>query len=249
MIDIYSNFAYYYDRLMKDVDYGKWADYIVELFRRHKSSPSLILDLGCGTGSFSMEMSNRGYEMIGIDLSPEMLSCAKAKSLEQDTDILFLNQDMTEFELYGTVDAVVCLMDSLNYITYKNDVKKVFKLVNNYLNPGGLFIFDINSLYKLEKILDNNVFYSAGNDIAYIWQNCYEKTKRICRFDLTFFVKHEDVYKRFDEVHYERAFTLDEMREMISQAGLELSAVYEEFNFKFPGKRSERIFFICRKYI
>jgi 2-polyprenyl-3-methyl-5-hydroxy-6-metoxy-1,4-benzoquinol methylase len=143
---------------MKDIDYSQWADYIEQIFRRNGVSPSLAADLGCGTGSFCMEMAKRGYEMIGIDLSAEMLSCARQKALEAGADILYLNQDMTEFELYGTVDAITCLMDSVNYVTYKSDLKRLFRLVNNYLNPGGLFVFDINSPYKIENILGTNVF-------------------------------------------------------------------------------------------
>jgi 2-polyprenyl-3-methyl-5-hydroxy-6-metoxy-1,4-benzoquinol methylase len=232
---------------MKDIDYSKWADYIEKLFCMYKINPTLILDLGCGTGSFCIEMSKRGYEMIGVDLSSEMLSCAKTKSIEQDVQVLYLNQDMTEFELYGTVDAVVCLMDSMNYVTYKNDIKHIFKLVNNYLNPGGLFIFDINSYFKIEKILSNNVFFNLDDDITYIWQNSFDKNKRICRFDLTFFVKNLDSYKRFDETHYERAYTMDEISDIVNRAGLHRCAVYGEFDFGFPGKRCERIFFVCKK--
>lgn len=244
---IYSNFAFYYDRLMKDVDYSKWADYIEQLFKRNNSEPSMVLDLGCGTGSFCTEMAGRGYEMIGIDLSPEMLSCAKAKALEKNLDILYLNQDIANFELYGTVDAIVCLMDSLNYITYKKDVRKVLRLANNYLNPGGLFIFDLNSRHKFEQILGNNVFFNNDRDISYIWQNSYDKAKSICRFDLTFFIASGDVYRRFDEEHYERAYDVDEMGKIIISAGLELCSVYREFDFKPPVKSTERIFFTCRK--
>ncbi len=232
---------------MKDVNYGKWADYIEELFKRNNSRPSMVLDLGCGTGSFCTEMAGRGYEMIGVDLSPEMLSCAKAKALEKKLDILYLNQDITCFELYGTVDAMVCLMDSLNYVTYKNDLKRVFKLANTYLNPGGLFIFDLNSRYKLEHILGNNVFYSNDPDVSYIWQNSFDKSKGICRFDLTFFVDGSGLYKRFDEEHYERAYDVKEMRETVISAGLSFISAYHEFSFKAPVKSSERIFFICRK--
>jgi len=233
---------------MKDVDYGKWADYIVGLFRRYNCNPSLVLDLCCGTGSFCIEMASRGYEMVGIDISSDMLSCAKSKTLERGLDILYLNQDVAGFELYGTVDAVVCLMDSINYITRKDDLKKVFGLVNNYLNPGGLFIFDINTPYKFEKVLGGNVYYSIEDDIAYIWQNKYDRPRRICRFDLTFFIQKGDSYKRFDEVHYERAFTLDELRKSITGAGMESAAVLGEFGYGFPGKSCERIFFVCRKY-
>lgn len=244
---IYSNFAFYYDRLMKDVDYCKWADYIEELFRRHNSGPSMILDLGCGTGSFCIEMARRGYEMIGIDLSTEMLSCAKAKALKNELDILYLNQDIASFELYGTVDAIVCLMDSLNYVTYKNDVKRVLKLVKNYLNPGGLFIFDLNSRYKLEHILGDNVFCGNDSDVSYIWQNSFDKAKSLCRFELTFFADDNGRYKRFDEEHYERAYDVGEMRKMIKSAGLQFAGAYHEFSFRAPSKNSERIFFICKK--
>lgn len=248
VVKIYSNFAYYYDALMKDIDYGKWADYTIELFRRFGCVPSLVLDLGCGTGSFCIEMSKRGYEMIGIDLSPDMLSCARSKSIESNADILFLNQDMRIFELYGTVDAIVCLMDSMNYITRKRDAEKVLRLVNNYLNPGGVFIFDVNSQYKFENILANDVFYSVEEDISYIWQNSYDRTRKLCRFDLTFFAKSGKQYERFDETHYERAFSVDELKSLIEASGLELCGVFGEFGFRFPGKRSERIFFVCRKY-
>ena len=229
------------------MDYGKWADYIEALFKRNGVEPSLVLDLGCGTGSFCTEMAERGYEMIGIDLSPEMLSCAKSKALEKDLDILYLNQDMTDFELYGTVDAVVSLMDSMNYITYKKDIKHVFKLVRNYLNPGGLFIFDLNSYYKLENILGDNVFYSNDDDVAYIWQNSFDSAKSISRFDLTFFARNGEMYDRFDEVHFERAYTTEEVRQMFNYAGLEFCAAYREFDFKAPTENSERIFYISRK--
>jgi len=247
MVGIYNDFAFYYDRLMRDVNYGKWADYIEKLFNRKKLMPKLIADLGCGTGSFCLEMATRGYEMIGIDISPDMLSCARKKAIEADADILFLNQDMTTFELYGTVDAITCLMDSVNYVTYKNDLKRLFKLVNNYLNPGGLFIFDINSQYKFENVFSNNVFCENDPEVSYIWQNSFDKTSRLCRFDLTFFVREGQLYRRFDETHIERAYSNFELIEMLSSAGLRKISIYDAFTFRKPSEKSERMFFVCCK--
>ncbi|MCR4436381.1 MAG: class I SAM-dependent methyltransferase [Clostridiales bacterium] len=245
---MYTDFAHIYDRLMYDVDYGTWADYIEGIFHKNGLKPSLLLDLGCGTGSFCIEMAKRGYDMIGIDLSNEMLWCAKQKSVQENLDILFLNQDMTRFELYGTVDAVVCLMDSLNYITDKRGLKRVFKLVENYLNPGGLFIFDVNTVYKFENILKDNIFFEIGDDITYIWENHYDRKRKICRFDLTFFVKEGQAYRKFEETHFERAFSADELKKIISESGLELAGILDEMSFhSFSAKKSKRAFFVCRK--
>ncbi len=232
---------------MGDIDYSEWACYIEEICRRNRLEPGLVADLGCGTGSFCLEMAKKGCEMIGIDSSPEMLSCARKKALEAGADILFLNQDMTSFELYGTVDVITCLLDSVNYVTYKNDLKRLFKLVNNYLNPGGLFIFDINTPYKLEHILSSNVFYQTDDDVSYIWQNNYDRASRICRFDLTFFAREGELYRRFDEVHYERAYSGEELAAMIKAAGLRLDAIYGGFGFKKPSDRDERQFYVCKK--
>lgn len=244
---MYKDFAYCYDRLMQDVDYSRWVDYVEELFRLHNLKPSLVLDLGCGTGSFCLEMAGRGYDMIGIDSSEDMLACAMRKTIEQGKDILYLHQDMTEFELYGTVDAMVCLIDSINYVTYKSDLKRLFKLARNYLNPGGLFIFDINSEYKLKTILGNNVFHHVEEDMAYIWQNSYDSSRRLCRFDLTVFAGRGQACSRFDEEHYERAWSGEEMTGAVRSSGLRLCSVFGEFTTRRPGKNCERIFFVCRK--
>lgn len=245
---MYRDFAHIYDRLMYDVDYAQWADYVEAIFKNYGLTPGLLLDLGCGTGSFCIEMAKRGHEMIGIDLSDEMLSCAKEKSVREEVDILYLNQDMTCFELYGTVDAVLCLMDSINYITDKRSLKRLFQLVENYLNPEGLFVFDINTPGKFEKVLADNIFYEIDEDITYIWENSYDKKRKICTFDLTFFVKDGDSYKRFEETHVERAYGLDELKSGLKAAGLEPVGIYGGFGFKrFSPQKSERAFIVCRK--
>jgi len=245
---IYNNFAFVYDKLMYDVDYKKWVDYIQELFEKYGVNPTLVLDLGCGTGNITVEMAQKGYDMTGVDLSPDMLACAMEKSRGKGLDILYLNQDITEFELYGTVDVILCLMDTVNYITDKRQLRKLFKLVKNYLNPGGLFIFDINTPYKLEEILGDNVFYEIHNDLVYIWNNEYDNKRKICRFDLTFFTQEGSKYDRFDEIHYERSYSLDELKyELTEKAGLTFLDVYDHLSFNKPKNKSERVFFVCRK--
>lgn len=247
MIFIYGDFAYLYDRLMRDVDYRQWADYIEEICVRNGLKPELMADLGCGTGSFCLEMSKRGYDMIGIDQSAEMLSCARQKALEAGADILFLNQDMTSFELYGTVDVITSLMDSVNYVTYKRDLNRLFKLAANYLNPGGLFVFDINTPFKFRNVLSDNTFGETEQDVAYIWQNYYDSKTRLCRFDLTFFVSEGDRYRRFDEVQYERCYEEAELSNMLAAAGFRALSVYDALRFRKPPENCERMFFVCKK--
>jgi len=246
-IVIYGDFASIYDRLMYDVEYSKWADYIEAIFKKYNKKPQTVVDLGCGTGSMCIELTKRGYEMIGIDLSVDMLSCARDKSEREHCDILFLNQDIAKFELYGTVDAAISIMDSVNYLTLKSDLNSFFKLVYNYLNPEGLLIFDINTEYKLKNILGNNTYYEIDDDVSYIWCNNYDRKKKICQFDLTFFVKENELYRRYDETHFERAYSVDEIKKSLNKSGLKLLAICNELSFSPPVKNSERLFFICQK--
>lgn len=247
MKNIYRNFAYIYDELMHDVDYKQWIDYIEKIFEANKKKPSIIVDLACGTGNLTIEMAKKGYDMVGIDISPDMLSCAKQKTMNEGVDVLYLNQDITEFELYGSVDVALCLMDSINYITHKSKLKRLFKLVEYYLNPGGLFIFDINSQYKLQNVLGENVFFEIGDDVSYIWQNFYDKRKKMCEFDLTFFIKENSYYKKYEEVHIEKAYDVFEIKEIIEESNLRLVRICDNLTFRKPNKKSERIFFICSK--
>ena len=171
-MESYTDFAYIYDKLIGQ-DYEKWADYIEDIFAKNNLKPSLVLDLGCGTGSITNILAKRGYDMIGVDISPDMLNVAREKATEEGLDVLYLCQDIREFELYGTVDAIICTLDVLNYITDPDDLKQVFRLVRNYLNPDGIFIFDINTEHKLKNTLGNNTFITDEEGVFYSWENEY----------------------------------------------------------------------------
>lgn len=244
---IYNNFAYVYDKLTLDIDYKRWADYVEKIFKRNNLSASMVLELGCGTGSFGVEMARRGYDMICLDLSSDMLDCAAEKAKKEDLDILFLNQNMCSFELYGTVDAIVCLLDSFNYLTNPSQINKMFKLVKNYLNPGGLFIFDVNTHYKFENTIADNLFYEINDEVTYIWENDYNKKTRKARFDLTFFVKKDELYERFDETHYEKAYHDSEIMDFIKNSGMEFVSRFGELTLRKPSPTSQRNFYVCRK--
>ena len=242
---MYNEFAYLYDKLINDVDYKKWVDYYFKIFKRYGLSPKLGLDLGCGTGNLTVEFANRGIEMTGVDISEDMLMVAREKS--EGMDILYLNQDMCDFELYGTVDFIVSSLDCMNYITDKRDLLRVMKLVNNYLEPGGLFIFDINTRHKLENIIGNNTFILENDDVFCSWQNEYDKKRKICDFYLTFFCKDKKGYMRFDEHHSERAYEIGEIKTIIEKSGMKLLKVYHDHSFENPAKDSERVFFVAQE--
>lgn len=242
---MYNKFASLYDDLINDVDYQKWADYYFKIFERYGLKPQLGLDLGCGTGNMTLELSKRGVDMTGVDISEDMLMVAREKS--ENENILYLNQDMTEFELYGTVSFVISSLDCINYITDKRDLLKVFKLVNNYLDPGGLFIFDINTDYKLEHILGDNTFILENDNSFCAWQNEFDKKRRVCDFYLTFFSKNGAKYTRFDEEHTERAYSIDEISTLIEKAGMKLLKVYDSLSFNSPKKDSQRVFFVVQE--
>ncbi len=244
---MYNDFAEVYDRL-QDADYARFADYYEEIFSRNGINPELVLDLACGTGSITIPMSKRGYDMIGVDLSVEMLNIAREKAFAEDENILFLNQDMTEFELYGTVDAIVCALDGVNYLTEDGDIDRLFRLAENYLNPGGLMIFDINSEYKLREVLGGNTFVNEEQGIYYVWRNEFSEETRICEFELNFFTENDDgTYERFDEFQEERAYSVEEICTAAKKARLKCEGVYSPFSFNAASETDERIFFVFSK--
>lgn len=242
----YTGFAEVYDKFMDNVPYGEWASYVRELLVQYGVEKGLVCELACGTGSLTEKLDDFGYDMIGIDNSFEMLDMAKRKKGERD--ILYLLQDMREFELFGTVEAFVCICDGLNYILEKEELVKVFRLVNNYLEEGGVFIFDLNTIYKYETILGDCSISENREDMSFIWDNFYEEEEKINEYDLTIYVKEEENrYLRFDEVHYQKGYEISEIKEALEEAGMEFVAVFDAFTKEEPKEESERVYFVARE--
>lgn len=243
----YSIFAEVYDSLTEDVEYARRADYIVSLFRKYGISPEIVLDLGCGTGSITNLLASKGYSMIGVDISTEMLSIASEKADKAGLDVLYLNQPMEHFELYGSVGAVICLLDSLNYIIEEKDLESTFRLVHNYLDPGGLFIFDINTAYKLKNILPGNTFCGESDKAFYTWENVFDPDYNICEFTLNFFIKEGQQYSRHIETHYQKAYTDAFIKKLLKRCGFEMLSSFNDVSFDAPARNSEKVFYIAKK--
>ncbi len=256
----YNAVARVYDKLNAEIDYSAWADFVEACFDRFLASrPELVLDLACGTGSMALELDRRGYDMIGIDGSAEMLAEAFDRA-NGNPKILWLKQDMREFELYGTVGAVTCCLDSLNYLLSPADLKKTFSLVHNYLDPDGLFLFDMNTPYKFRNVYGNNAYIledelvwdegEATEERAAVycgWQNDYHPDSRICDFDLSIFEELPGgSYRRSDEHQQERCYELDEIKSALSETGMELIGVWSDWDFSQPDKKTERWYFAAR---
>ena len=247
-MDAYTGFAAVYDMFMDNIPYGEWCDYLTGLLREHGVEDGLVLDLGCGTGSMTELLAQAGYDMIGVDLSEEMLQIAMEKRAQSGHDILYLLQDMREFELYGTVRAVVSICDSMNYLLEWEELQTVCELVNNYLDPGGIFIFDLNTLYKYRELLGDSTIAEARDDGSFIWENTFDEEERINEYDLTLFVREEgELFKRYQETHFQRAYTLEEVKRAIAGAGMEFVAAYDAFTRQPPREDSERIYVIARE--
>lgn len=247
-LDAYTVFAEVYDQFMEEVPYEEWRDFLVSVMKEHGIDDGLVLDLGCGTGTLTTLLAKAGYDMIGVDLSEDMLERAFEKRQQEGLDILYLCQDMCAFELYGTVRAVVCACDSLNYLTGPEDLKKTFQLVNNYLDPGGLFLFDLNTPYKYRELLSDNVFADNSEQGSFIWENHFDEEEQINEYALTLYLQEEhDKYQRFEEYHYQRAYTRETVERLLAEAGLQLLAVYDNYKKEAPSEDCERLCFVAQE--
>lgn len=255
----YNAIARVYDLLNAEIDYEAWADFVENAFDRFlPKRPELVLDLACGTGSMTIPLAKRGYDMIGVDGSAEMLSEAYLRS-EGVKGLLYLQQDMRSFELYGTVGAVTCCLDSVNYLLTREDLAACFRTVHNYLDPDGLFLFDVNTPYKFEKIYGNNAYiledeYPEDRELKLPptliycgWQNEYHPETGICDFSLSLFEEGEKgEYRRSDETQREKCWSLDELKETLAECSMELLGVYADFSFAEPDASTERWYLAAR---
>ena len=244
-MEAYTGFAQVYDLFMDNVPYVQWSEYLISLLKSYGVEDGLVLDLGCGTGKMTRLLSDAGYDMIGVDSSEEMLEIATEAEQEE---ILYLCQDMREFELYGTVAAVVSVCDSMNYILEEEELLTVFRLVNNYLDPGGVFIFDLNTLYKYRELLGEQTICENREDASFIWENFYDEEEQINEYDLTLFVQEESgLYQKFEEAHFQRGYELLTIRRLLEAAGMEYVTAYDAFTREEPREDSERIYVIARE--
>ncbi len=269
-MEAYTDFASVYDIFMDDTPYEEWASYIMDLLEEYGVAEgdlpeaesarqkalaverNVVVDLGCGTGTLTELLADRGCDMIGIDASQEMLNIALEKRERSGKEILYLCQDMRELELYGTAGAVISVCDSLNYLLEEEEMLRVFRLVNNYLYPGGVFLFDFNTVYKYETVIGDSVIAENREDCSFIWENYYDAEGQINEYDLTIFARTdnqdgEDIFRRFTETHYQRGYTLEEMRGMVEKAGMEFVRAEDADTRGEVREESERIYVIARE--
>lgn len=247
---MYNSLAHIYDRLMRDIDYGVIAANIESIFEEYGVKPELILELGCGTGNLLFAVESMGYDVIGIDNSSEMLTIATEKSKTSGSKALLIMQDIRSFELYGTVGAVLAGLDVINHVTEIRGLRSLLDRVRNYLEPGGLFIFDLNSPWKLSTMLPSQTFYQIDEEVTWIWNSSYNARKRICTLDLTFFISDgKGLYRREDEVIEERAWKADEIKRLLEENNLELLSIKEGYTQKEAGQQSERLLFVARRVL
>ncbi len=249
MVGGYSALAPVYDKLNGDVNYQEWADFFEAAFDSFMTSrPELVLDLGCGTGSMTLELAARRYDMIGVDISPDMLSEAYMRAASEGrSGVLFLEGDVCDFELYGTVGAIVSCLDVINHLTDIDDVRRCFALAHNYLDPGGLFLFDVNTPYKFKSVYGDNDYVLEEDGDVCVWSNRLSDDGTMCDFRLSVFRRQKDgLYVRKDSIQSEKCYGDSELKNMLEEAGFEVCGVWGDFNFSLPDEKCERWYFAAR---
>lgn len=259
----YDALAPVYDLLQEDIDPAAWADFIHAAALRYGCIPTgsgdgaggrlLALDLGCGTGAIAVELVARGYDVIGIDLSEDMLGQARQKADQRgigygDGGLALIRQDISDFELFGTVDLVVCLLDTVNHLPDAGRVQRMLRLCSQYLNPGGMLLFDIATFRHFSETLGNQVFYDLSRDVAMIWKNTFDPIRMASKSEIALFLQGADKrYSRFDAEIHERSFPVDEVQEWVTAAGFEIAAMYGGIDGSPVGPDADRVFFLSIK--
>ena len=216
--------------------------------KRFLREGSLVADIACGTGNVSIPLALSGFEVIGVDVSAEMLSEARAKCDEAGADVLLLRQDVRELDLYGTVDAAVCACDGLNYMLSEKDLSLAFERISLFMNPGGVFIFDLNTEYKFKEIIAERTFSDCEAGASYVWKNSYDAASRVNEYAVTFFVKNaRGESETFVETHYQRSYDLETVESLLRRAGLETLRVNDAYTDDKPFDKSERVSFVAKK--
>ena len=248
-MEAYSSFAQVYDMFMDNVPYEEWSRYLISLLKEYGIEDGLVADLGCGTGKITRLLSDAGYDMIGVDNAAEMLEIAREiQEDEERDDIWYLLQDMRELELSGEVNAMVSICDSMNYILEEEDLKEVFLRVKEYLQTGGIFIFDMNTLHKYRDMIGETTIAENRDEGSFIWDNYFYEDEMVNEYELTLFIREENgLFRKYEETHYQRAYELDTVKRLIEEAGLKFVTAYDAFTKEPVNRDSERMYIIARK--
>ena len=248
-MEAYSSFAQVYDMFMDNVPYEEWSRYLIGLLKEYGIEDGLVADLGCGTGKITRLLSDAGYDMIGVDNAAEMLEIAREiQEDEERDDIWYLLQDMRELELSGEVNAMVSICDSMNYILEEEELKEVFLRVKEYLQTGGIFIFDMNTLHKYRDMIGETTIAENRDEGSFIWDNYFYEDEMVNEYELTLFIREENgLFRKYEETHYQRAYELDTVKRLIEEAGLKFVTAYDAFTKEPVNRDSERMYIIARK--
>lgn len=261
MMEAYQDFAYVYDEFMDETPYEDWCERTDALIRKYgvskpqrnaedvlDSEKNLVVDLGCGTGTLTELLYQKGYDMIGVDNSESMLGIAMEKRTVSGSEILYLLQDMRELELYSTVGTVISVCDSVNYILEEEELLQVFSLVNNYLYPDGIFIFDFNTEYKYREIIGDATIAENREECSFIWENFYDEESCINQYDVTVFVQEEEaLFRRFSETHYQKGYTVEQVVTLLEQVGMSIVELRDADTEGEVTPESERVLVVARE--
>ncbi len=246
--EIYQGFAEVYDEIMDNIPYESWAEAIEKVLRQYGIASGHICELGCGTGSVTELLAKRGYQMVGVDMSMEMLQQAMEKRMQSGLDINYVLQDMRQLELHRPVDAIISVCDSMNYLVTEEDLLQAFQKVRQYLTREGLFLFDMKTRYCFEHVMGNRTWTDETENCFYIWENYFEPDENINEYDLTIFRQEpdSDLYERREEYHFQRAYELEVVKENLEKAGLKCVQVFGREIGEIPGKQDERVYYLAK---